>query len=210
MSGVLAAGETQPGRNIPEELRTLPRSSDSRSVAWAETAQHQADHGEADEHGSLASVTLVIAGEPTTTADPCEGAFDDPSFRQDNEAVLVAAAHDLQFPDARARDDGRHLAPLIARVADEALNEREAASCLPQQSLCTVSILDACRMHADGQQQAERIGQDVALAAKHLLASVIAGRVERSPPLTAPFAVWLSMIAVVGLASRPACSRTST
>src|SRR5918993_1482392 len=191
-------------------LRALPRSSDFRSVAWAETAQHQADHGEADEHGRLASVTLVIAGEPTTTADPCEGAFDDPSFRQDNEAVLVAAAHDLQFPDARARDDGRHLAPLIARVADEALNEREAASCLPQQSLCTVSILDACRMHADGQQQAERIGQDVALAAKHLLASVIAGRVERSPPLTAPFAVWLSMIAVVGLASRPACSRTST
>src|SRR5829696_495863 len=88
--------------------------------------------------------------------------------------------------------------------------EREAASCLPQQRLCTVSILDACRMDADGQQQAERIGQDVALAAKHLLASVIAGRVERSPPLTAPFAVWLSMIAVVGLASRPACSRTST
>src|SRR5215207_10107701 len=28
--------------------------------------------------------------------------------------------------------------------------------------------------------------------------------------LTAPFAVWLSMIAVVGLASRPAFSRTST
>ena len=47
-------------------------------------------------------MTLVIAGEPTTTADPCEGAFDDPSFRHDHEAVLVAAAHDLQFPHARA------------------------------------------------------------------------------------------------------------
>ena len=43
----------------------------------------------------LASVTLVIAGEPTTTADPCEGAFDDPALGQDHEAVLVAAAHDL-------------------------------------------------------------------------------------------------------------------
>src|SRR5829696_9671189 len=50
------------------------------------------------------SSSRVIAGEPTTTADPCEGAFDDPSFRHDDEAVLVAAAHDLQFPHARAGD----------------------------------------------------------------------------------------------------------
>ena len=57
-------------------------------------------------------------------------------------------------------------------------------------SLCTVAT-PGCLPNAlaDGQQQAERIGQDVALAAKHLLASVIAGRVERSPPSTAPFAV---------------------
>jgi hypothetical protein len=37
------------------------------------------DHGEAGERCRLASVTLVIAGEPTTTADPCEGAFSRPS-----------------------------------------------------------------------------------------------------------------------------------
>jgi hypothetical protein len=77
-------------------------------------------------------------------------------------------------------------------------------------------------MNADGQQQSKSVGQDVALAAQHLLACVprvqppagprtgSAGQVERGPPLTAPFAPWLSMIAVVGLASRPAFSRTST
>src|ERR687894_623939 len=43
-----------------------------------------------------------------------------------------------------------------------------------------------------------------------LVAGIVAGRIKRSPPLRAPFAVWLSMIAVVGLASRPAFSRTST
>ncbi len=60
---------------------------------------------------------------------------------------------------------------------------------LPEQRLCAVAVLHAGGMDADGQQQAERIGQDVALAAKHLLAGIVPGRVERSPPLMAPFAV---------------------
>src|SRR5918993_2498013 len=65
-------------------------------------------------------------------------------------------------------------------------------------------------MHSDRQEQAQRVGQDVALAACDLLARVIPRRVERGPPLRAPLAVWLSMMAVVGLASRPAVSRVST
>ena len=51
--------------------------------------------------------------------------------------------------------------------------------------------------------------QDVALATRDLLASIIALRVERRPPFCAAFALWLSMIAALGLASRPACSRTA-
>jgi hypothetical protein len=50
----------------------------------------------------------------------------------------------------------------------------------------------------------------VALAAQHLLARVDARRIKRGTPFGAPLALWLSMMAVVGLASRPACSRTST
>jgi hypothetical protein len=65
-------------------------------------------------------------------------------------------------------------------------------------------------MHRHAQQQAERINEDVALATRNLLARIKALRVERGPPFCAPLALWLSMIAVVGLASRPACSRTAT
>jgi hypothetical protein len=65
-------------------------------------------------------------------------------------------------------------------------------------------------MHHDREQQAERIGQQVALAACDLLGGIVAGRVERSAPFCAALAVWLSMMAVVGLASRPAASRTAT
>jgi hypothetical protein len=65
-------------------------------------------------------------------------------------------------------------------------------------------------MHDDCEQHADGVGQQVALAADNLLARVVAGRVERRAPFCAPFVVWLSMIAAVGLASRPACSRTAT
>src|SRR3954469_23003535 len=140
---------------------------------------------------------------PTKAARPSE------VIRQHDEPVPVAAAHDLKLPSAGAGDGGLHLLPLIAGVADDALDKREAPSSLAEQSLGAVAVLYAGGGDLDGQQQANRIRQNVALAAKHLLASVIAGGVERSPPLKAPFAVWLSMIAVVGLASRPAFSRIS-
>ena len=155
-------------------------------------------------------MALVVSGEPAAAADPGEGALHNPALWEDDKAVAVAAADDLQLPDAGAGDGGLPLLPLIARIGDDALDEREAPSGLPQQRLGAVAILHAGRVDVDGEQQAERVGQDGALAAQHRLARVIAGRVERSPPLRAPFALWLSMIAGVGLASRPAFSRTST
>jgi hypothetical protein len=45
-------------------------------------------------------VTLGIAGEPATTADLCEGEFDDPSFRQDDGSG--AGRSGVRFPHARA------------------------------------------------------------------------------------------------------------
>ena len=119
-------------------------------------------------------------------------------------------ADDLEHPRAGPRDSSGHFPALIARVSDDAFEKGKAPSRLSQQSLGSVSILHAGGMDVDGQQQSECVGQDVALAADHLLARVIPGRVKRGPPLRAPLALWLSMIAVVGLASRPAFSRTST
>ena len=92
--------------------------------------------------------------------------------------MTVAAAHDLEVPGPGAGDDGFHLLPLIARIADDALEEGKARSRLSQQRLGAIAVLNTCGMDADGEQQAESVGQDVALAATHLLASVIAGRVE--------------------------------
>jgi hypothetical protein len=48
-----------------------------------------------DERGGFAGVALVVACEPTTTADPGQRALDDPAFREHDEAVPVAAPDDL-------------------------------------------------------------------------------------------------------------------
>jgi hypothetical protein len=65
-------------------------------------------------------------------------------------------------------------------------------------------------MHDGVKQQTQRIYQNVALLALDLFARIIAMRIDAAPPFSAPFTLWLSMMAAVGLASRSACSRHAT
>ena len=153
---------------------------------------------------------LEVSDQSPVTADPADRALDDPPLGQHDEAVLVAAADDLERPGAGAGHDGTHPRPLIARIADDPLDEGKQPADLAQHGFGAVAVLHVRWMHDHAEQQAERVGQQVALAPNDLLARVIAGRVERSAPFCAAFAVWLSMIAVVELASRPAASRTAT
>ena len=98
----------------------------------------------------------------------------------------------------------------MACIADDALDEREQPARLTQQRFGAVGVLHVGGMDDHREQHADGVGQQVALAADDLLARVVAGRVKRRAPFCAAFDVWLSMIAVVGLALRPACSRTAT
>jgi hypothetical protein len=59
-------------------------------------------------------------------------------------------------------------------------------------------------------QQALRIDEDVALFAFDFLARIVSASVDATPPFSALFTLWLSMMAAVGLASRPAFSRHFT
>jgi hypothetical protein len=107
---------------------------------------------------------------------------------------------------------------LVSTHADEqnthyrtgTLDERKHSSRPAQQLEGTVTILHISRLHDDAQQEAQRVDQDVPLATCDFLARVVARRIEPSPPFWAPLAVCESMIAAVGLASRPSCSRTAT
>ena len=155
-------------------------------------------------------MTLEVFGQAAAAADPGEGALDDPAFGENDEPMRLVALDDLDDP-ATSRGDGTgHFWPLVAGIGEDALDEGEQAARAPiKDQSSAVAILHVGRVDGDVQQEAERVDEDVPLAPRDLLARVIARRIDRRPPFCAPLALWASMIATVGLASRPACSRTA-
>jgi len=96
--------------------------------------------------------------------------------------MRVGALDDLDLPAARIGNRLCGLGPLIAGVGEDALDEGEAAACLAQHRAHAIAILNVGGMHDDAQEQAERVDEDMPLAAGDLLARVIALRVERRAP----------------------------
>ena len=155
-------------------------------------------------------MTLEVFGETAVVADPSQGALDDPAFGKNDEAMQFVAFDNLDGPGARLCERRRELRPLIVGVGEDAFDEGEAAArAAIEDQQSAITILQVGRVDDDVQQEAERVDENVPLAARDLLARVIARRIDRRPPFCAPLALWASMIATVGLASRPVCSRTA-
>ena len=150
-------------------------------VCSGHSAQHDADHGEAEEGGDGSGVAFEVAGQAAVAADPGKGALDDPALGQNDKTMSIAAFDDLQSPATCIGDDPRHLRPLIAGIGEDAFDEREGSPRHAQDLTRAVAILHVGGVgHA--QQEAQRIDQDVALAAGDFLRRVKALRVERRAP----------------------------
>jgi hypothetical protein len=104
-------------------------------------AQHDADHGEAEEGGDGSSVTLEVAGQAAVAADPGKSTLDDPSLGQDDEAMGIAALDDLQAPAAGLGDELGYLWPLISGIGKDALDERKGSPRRAQQIARAIAIL---------------------------------------------------------------------
>lgn len=96
--------------------------------------------------------------------------------------MCVAALDDLQGPATCVGDNFRHLWSLIAGIGEDPFNEGEQAARRTEQVAGAVTILHIGGLNADAQQQAERVDQDMALAAGDLLARIEALRVKRRAP----------------------------
>ena len=156
-------------------------------------------------------MTLKIFGQAPAATDPSEGALDDPAFRKNDEPMQRVTLDDLDRPGPGLFEGRRQLRPPVAGVGEDPFDkgEQTARAAIEDQS-GAITILNVGRVDDDVQQEAERVDENVPLATLDLLARVIPRRIERRPPFCAPLALWASMIATVGLASRPAFSRTAT
>ena len=120
---------------------------------------------------------LVIFAQPAAPVEPAERALDDPPLRQDHEPLLsVRPPHDLQL-DPTPLPQLPHPLDKFTRVSavgpDQAQPRPLVRQHLEQQS-CAVAVLGGSRRHADDQQQAERVHEDVPFAPVDVLPGVMA------------------------------------
>jgi hypothetical protein len=153
-------------------------------MIWlGQASEHDADHGETDEGCDGAGIALEVAREAAIVADPSEGAFDDPTLGQDDELVQFVAFDNLDAPTSGPGSGSGDPWSLIAGIGEDALDEREQTAGAPiEDQPRAVAILHVGGMDHDVQEQAERVDENVPLAARDLLARIEALRVERGAP----------------------------
>lgn len=155
---------------------------------------------------------LPIFGEAATSIEPADGAFDDPALRLDNKAFRVVAT-----PDDLGHEVGQDMSnavgkdrPGIGAVREQLAQEGELSEQGGQQQHTTIAVLHVGGGDQGVQQQPELVDQDVAFLTLDQLAGVEPMRIDRRPPFSALFTLWLSMMQAVGLVSRAICSRHFT
>jgi hypothetical protein len=100
--------------------------------------------------------------------------------------------------------------PLIGVVGEQFSEKGEQAEQRRQERAAAIAILNIGGDDDSVQEQTLRIDQNMALLALDQLARIDAMAIDARPPFSALFALWLSMMQAVGLASRPAFSRHLT
>ena len=151
---------------------------------------------------------LEVLGQTTTAPQPAERAFHNPAFLEHHKALGgIGALHDLQSGPRRPAHRLRRFLALVGAIRNHPLQKGKEPPHLPQNTEAAVTILHIGGQNGAAEHQAERVNDGVALAPFDLLGCIVAHRIGPASPLSAPLTLWLSTIAVVGLASLPTISR---
>ena len=174
-----------------------------------EPFEHQVDHG--DVHPSFATFgsLFVVFAQPTISAQPGQRTLYHPPARQHLKLVAIRfTLHHGQQPTASGPRP-HHQPARVACIRPDDPQPGKSASQFGQHQLGAIPVLNVGGMNHHGHEQPHGVHYDVALASGHLFTRVIAS----GPPFSMVFTDWLSILeqsgmAALGVASRPAASRT--
>ncbi len=164
-----------------------------------ETSESDVDHGL-----ETVDAFFLVAHEPAPAGHPSEGSFDHPATGQHLEALGgVGPLYDL---DGKIEEGGliHKLGAIVGALAIQVLPPGPLSAHRVEDHLRAGAVRDVSGREVDHQKTAIGIHRNMALTAADLLASVVS-TCSASGALTD----WLSTTPPVGLASRPARSRST-
>ena len=124
--------------------------------------------------------------------------------------MILGLLDHLDFP-SRPGDGLGQLWAAVGAVGEDCFQEREQpAGALVKHQHGAVAVLQVGRVNHRRKDQTKGIDQEMALLAFDLLSRIITWRVDRDPPFSALFTLWLSIAPAMGEASRPSSSRVMT
>ena len=191
---------------LSASCRQWHRAGQALSVWVDKAVDHEADHGQGDHRLRNLGQLLIILGQPPPSPEPTERSLNNPSTWQDDEASYARNAADNNQRQAKQEAGKQDSKAVIATVSEYHAQPAVERLQTLEQIPCAFGILNVGRMHNHTEQQPLRVDRNLALAPLDLLGGIVAAR----PPFSVVFTLWLSMMAAVGLASRPSPSRNKT
>jgi hypothetical protein len=154
---------------------------------------------------------LVLLGEAATLRDPGKSALHHPPARDHREADLsLLLAYDVEDPAAELSCPADQSA-CIGAVGPDPLQARRSAVQPVEHLTRSVTVLHLGAVYHAGEQKPVGVYEDVAFAARDLLARVVAVGIPLFP---AVFTLYVSSTAAVGVRVRPCftrvCSRSTS
>lgn len=148
---------------------------------------------------------FVILAQPTIEIEPTKGAFHDPTPGLYFKAALVIGAQDDVDVDTELRGAVNETTA-ISRISPDFAKAREGLRQAIEQPTGHRAILITGFGDKGFEDQTFRIDDQVTFASLDLFACVVAS----TAPFSVVFTVWLSMMAALGVASRPNSWRRSS
>ena len=137
--------------------------------------KHQVDHRDVDHAFTAHRQRFVVFAQSAVFAEPTERALHDPAFGQHHELAHIGSPNDFNHTAIPPPGHTHKLAG-IAAVRPDQLEPPEPPDDLRQHILAAVAVLDIRCMYDHGENQTERVNNNMPFSAGDLLARVVSVR----------------------------------